>query len=71
MCESETAVLLAGIRERAAADKETIREAARVVHGKVVISLTFDDEGDLVSKWITSVGDINALLAILDGRSSS
>jgi len=58
---------IAEIRERVSVARDQIAGSARMQDNKLVIGLTFEDEGQLAEKWMQAIADCNSLLCILDG----
>jgi hypothetical protein len=62
-----TDLRLAEIRARLQQAKDAIKADVKLDGNKLTIGLEFEDEGDLVNRWIQAVADCNSLLCILDG----
>jgi hypothetical protein len=58
---------VAEIRVRVQQAKDAIQSDVKLDGNKLTIGLEFEDEGDLVNRWIQAVADCNSLLCILDG----
>lgn len=58
---------IAEIRERVREAQDNVKKGARLEGNKLVLSLEFEDEGQLTEKWLQAIADCNSLLCILDG----
>jgi hypothetical protein len=67
MADLSTEERVAEIRVRVQQAKDAIQSDVKLDGNKLTIGLEFEDEGDLVNRWIQAVADCNSLLCILDG----
>lgn len=58
---------VAEIRDRVSKARDKIASEVRLDGNRLVIGLTFEDEGDLANAYLQAVADCNSLLCILDG----